>query len=62
MPSSAMQLSDDEIYVNLANFVIILIIVAALLYLFISFNDMKKLTKTMMDDYNKVKPSENKNK
>lgn len=53
-------ISDDELYVNLANFVIIMILVGALLYLFVSFNDMKKLTKTMMDDYNKVKPAEKK--
>ena len=52
-----MAYSDDELVVNIANFVIILIIVGALLYLFISYNDMKTATKKMVDDYNKVKPA-----
>ena len=49
-----MAYSDDEVFVSIANFVITLIIVAALLYLFISFNDMKTKTKKMLDDYNKT--------
>lgn len=49
-----MAYSDDELFVSIANFVITLIIVAALLYLFVSFNDMKVTTKKMMEDYNKT--------
>ncbi len=48
---------DNDLYISIVNLVITLLIIGLLLYMYLSYQDMKKKTTSLVGDYDKRFPS-----